>query len=73
MKVGRVTTNFQGAFLFKTSITGNSNLGHEYGTSLSHEEKMDLIEYMKQIPRPGKDLPVVDPGYACPTSQRAGK
>lgn len=73
VKVGRVTTNFQGAFLFKTSITGNSNLGHEYGTSLSHEEKMDLIEYMKQIPRPGKDLPVVDPGYACPTSQRAGK
>lgn len=28
---------------------GNSNLGHNYGTSLSDEEKWSLIEYMKTI------------------------
>ncbi|HEX8029305.1 MAG TPA: di-heme-cytochrome C peroxidase [Vicinamibacterales bacterium] len=66
VKVGRVTTDFQGSFLFKTNITGNSNAGHEFGTTLSQEEKMDLIEFLKQVPPPGKDLPTVDPSYACP-------
>lgn len=66
VKVGRVTTDFQGSFLFKTSITGNSNAGHEYGTTLSHEEKLDLLEYLKQIPPPGANVPTVEPQYACP-------
>jgi mono/diheme cytochrome c family protein len=66
VKVGRVTTDFQGSFLFKTNITGNSNLGHDFGTKLTHDEKMDLIEYLKQVPPPGNDLPKVEPSYACP-------
>ena len=66
IKVGRVTTDFQGSFLFKTSITGNSNAGHEIGTNLSHEERLDLIEYLKQIPKPGENLPTVEPSYGCP-------
>jgi mono/diheme cytochrome c family protein len=66
VKVGRVTTDFQGSFLFKTSITGNSNKGHEFGTSLTQEEKMDLIEYLKQVPPPGSDLQKTDPSYGCP-------
>jgi mono/diheme cytochrome c family protein len=36
-----------GAFLLDTSVSGNSNAGHEYGTSLSDAEKRDLIEYLK--------------------------
>ena len=66
VKVGRVTTDFQGSFLFKTNITGNSNLGHDFGTKLTHDEKMDLIEYLKQVPPPGNDLPKAEPSYACP-------
>jgi mono/diheme cytochrome c family protein len=66
VKVGRVTTDFQGSFLLKTSIVGNSNAGHEYGTKLSHEEKLDLIEYLKQVPPPGENVPMVEPQYACP-------
>ncbi len=66
VKVGRVTTHIQGSFLFKTSITGNSNSGHEFGSKLNHEERMDLIEYLKQVPPPGDNLPTVAPQYACP-------
>lgn len=66
VKVGRLTTDFPGSFRFQTSITGNSNRGHEFGTNLTHDEKMDLIEFLKQVPPPGDDLPKVDPSYACP-------
>jgi cytochrome c553 len=42
------------AFQFKVfdelfMVRGNWNGGHEYGTSLSEEEKMDLIEYLKGL------------------------
>ncbi len=36
-------------FLYDTSIKGNHNTGHEYGTNLSDKEKWELIEYMKTI------------------------
>lgn len=39
----------QGKYLFEISKPGNSNQGHEYGTSLSVEEKTALIEYLKQV------------------------
>jgi hypothetical protein len=35
--------------LFDTSVTGNSNKGHEYGVDLSHQEKKALIEYLKSL------------------------
>jgi len=31
------------------SIEGNRNTGHEYGTELSHEDRMNLIEYIKTL------------------------
>jgi mono/diheme cytochrome c family protein len=34
-------------FRYDTSVTGNSNQGHTYGTGLSGGEKQALIEYMK--------------------------
>lgn len=36
-------------FKFDTSIKGNGNQGHLYGTTLSAEDKSALIEYMKTI------------------------
>lgn len=58
--VGFETTKIKGAFTFKTSITGNSNAGHELrdapegtagviGRGLSEEERFDLIEFLKQL------------------------
>lgn len=42
-------------FTFDTTQPGNSNAGHEYGTSLSEDQKMQLLEFMKsfkQMPLP---------------------
>ena len=50
----------EGAFLFDTSLEGNSNAGHEFrnappntpgviGPQLTHDERLDLIEYLKVI------------------------
>ena len=36
-------------FLFKTSVTGNSNAGHNFGTTLTAEQKKQLIEYLKSL------------------------
>jgi mono/diheme cytochrome c family protein len=34
---------------FDTTLTNNSNRGHDYGTSLSGGEKVELIEYIKTL------------------------
>lgn len=39
-------------FEFKTSLQGNSNQGHLYGTDLNDNEKMALIEYLKTLEQP---------------------
>jgi hypothetical protein len=31
------------------SVPGNSNAGHEYGTTLTDGEKWDLIEFLKTL------------------------
>lgn len=36
-------------FLFDTKLPGNSNSGHVYGTGLTAEEKLALIEYIKKL------------------------
>lgn len=36
-------------FTLDTSISGNSNRGHTYGTTLSATEKADLLEYLKSL------------------------
>jgi len=38
-----------GAFKLDTSISGNSNQGHTYGTNLSDAERWDLVEYLKSL------------------------
>ena len=37
----------KGAFVFDTTLPGNSNAGHNYGTDLTEREKRNLIEYLK--------------------------
>ena len=36
-------------FRFDTSVPGNSNAGHTYGTGLSAEQKRALVEYLKKF------------------------
>ena len=36
-------------FLFDTSLPGNSNSGHEYGTALNQTRKNALLEYLKSL------------------------
>ena len=38
-----------GPYVFDTSVSGNSNSGHDYGTTLSAEDKHALIEYLKTL------------------------
>ncbi len=58
VKVGFKSAGYQG-FTFDTRLNGNSNAGHEYGTvertedgktlaPLSKEERLDLLDYLKQ-------------------------
>jgi mono/diheme cytochrome c family protein len=39
----------QTGFRFDTSLKGNSNAGHLYGTNLRAEEKRNLVEYLKTL------------------------
>jgi hypothetical protein len=45
----RSSSPFTGASLFDTRLPGNSNAGHTYGTDLSEEDRMALIEYLKTL------------------------
>jgi mono/diheme cytochrome c family protein len=38
-----------GAFKFDTSVRGNSNAGHIYGTDLGEDDRKALIEYLKTL------------------------
>jgi hypothetical protein len=55
INVGYVTAEAPGAFLFDTTLKGNGNSGHEYGTGydglppLTEEEIQALVEYMKTL------------------------
>lgn len=44
---GKQTSEEQ--YEFDTRRSGNSNSGHEYGTTLSIQDRMDLIEYLKKL------------------------
>ena len=49
-KVGLVVGSpFDGSFMFDTRLPGNSNLGHEFGTSLSEDDRKALLEYLKTL------------------------
>jgi mono/diheme cytochrome c family protein len=47
--VGLVTTQGERSSLFDTKLPGNSNAGHTFGTTLSAQEKLDLLEYLKSL------------------------
>ena len=50
--VGFVTTGGQARRIgtpYDTSLPGNSNAGHEYGTTLPPDKKRALIEYLKTL------------------------
>jgi len=59
VKVGYESERLPGGFMLDTRKPGNSNKGHEFkngprvtgvlGPKLSHEERMDLIEYLKSL------------------------
>lgn len=61
VNVGFDTTQIHGAFEFDTSIPGNSNRGHQYGVSMTHEERLDLIEFLKDLKFSETDFPKVAP------------
>jgi hypothetical protein len=51
-KVGFESTEGSGVFKFDTAKPGNGNQGHEgadYGTTLTPEERLDLLEYLKTL------------------------
>lgn len=72
VKLGYIATQSHGNyFLLDTLLVGNSNSGHEFndgkgpgiiGPKLTHDERMDLIEYLKvldqdpPLPRPAVDF-----------------
>ena len=47
--VGYPATVAGRGYVLDTSLPGNSNAGHEYGTTLPDAEKRDLIEYLKGL------------------------
>jgi hypothetical protein len=58
--VGFRDEEVQGGFLFDTTLAGNSNAGHEFrnaprntpgviGPLLTHEQRLDIIEYLKVL------------------------
>ena len=64
VQVGYVNDKVPGGFVMDTSLSGNHNTGHEFrnkssqegkwvkgvlGRELTHEERLDLIEYLKSL------------------------
>ena len=49
VKVGFVDRPARVVWEFDTSVNGNRNTGHEYGTALTDDQKWDLIEYLKSL------------------------
>ncbi|MGD8571802.1 MAG: di-heme-cytochrome C peroxidase [Gammaproteobacteria bacterium] len=49
VKVGFKSVDRKRTSLLDTTLPGNSNLGHEYGVTLSTEQKLDLIEFLKTL------------------------
>jgi hypothetical protein len=47
--VGLAASGGEGSDLFDTSLPGNSNIGHVYGTDLDGTDKQDLLEYLKSL------------------------
>lgn len=80
--LGYASGEFPGGFKMDTSISGNTNAGHEFkgdgkglgiiGRELNEEEKWDLIEYLKIL---GEDAqyPMVDEPPQCDVPQAGAR
>jgi hypothetical protein len=49
VQLGFSTKREVNAVLLDTTALGNGNSGHEFGTDLSHDERMAVIEYIKTL------------------------
>jgi hypothetical protein len=49
VNVGVETNEAAGSFRYDTSLEGNSNAGHTWGVTLTPEQRMALIEYLKSL------------------------
>jgi len=49
VNVGFVTNEEPATSKFDTTLPGNSNTGHDYGSNLTVNEKWSLIEYLKTL------------------------
>lgn len=49
INVGVAVAANEHASEFDTTLPGNSNAGHSYGTTLGNEDKRDLLEYLKSL------------------------
>jgi hypothetical protein len=47
--VGYVIDRERRSFRFDTQLPGNSNVGHDYGTDLTRDQRWDLIEFLKTL------------------------
>jgi len=47
-KVGLKSSGYSG-FTFDTRRAGNNNAGHNYGTGLDKDKRLDLLEYLKSL------------------------
>ena len=47
--VGFKSKDKENTSLLDTTLPGNSNQGHDYGVTLSKDEKWALIEFMKTL------------------------
>jgi mono/diheme cytochrome c family protein len=53
--LGFDTSDAPGSSLLDTTLPGNSNAGHDYGTTLGDLEKRQLLEYIKALTSDGED------------------
>ena len=49
VNMGFVNQQTENSSLLDTSLLGNSNAGHSYGTELTEQQKIALVEYMKTL------------------------
>ncbi|MEL7024259.1 MAG: di-heme-cytochrome C peroxidase [Pseudomonadota bacterium] len=48
-RVGLENDPHEDGFMFNTNLVGNGNGGHTYGTALSKEQRLDLLEFLKTL------------------------
>lgn len=66
VRVGYSMTAPAGTPQFDTSLPGNRNTGHEYGTSVSEDERMALLEYLKTLGAYSDPVTPQQGGDRCP-------